>query len=148
MVGNFFEIQFLQQKWENNWTVIQIDEEKHQTVAAMLLDQEDSLCMMGSGESIVMGSGESVKPLMFFDISKLEAELVQIIKQEEVSTWKAYINSYDILNLLSFPMPMVNQNLLRGHLVMWLEPSCLEIVCLITLTVISSLSYSFRVSYP
>ena len=89
MVGNFFEIQFLQQKWENNWTVIQIDEEKHQTVAAMLLDQEDSLCTMGLRESIVMSSVESVKPLMFFDINKLEAELVQIIKQEEVSTWKA-----------------------------------------------------------
>ena len=89
MVSNFVKIQFLQQKRENNWTVIQIDEEKHQTVAAMLLDQEDSLCTMGLGESIVMSSVESVKPLMFFDINKLEAELVQIIKQEEVSTWKA-----------------------------------------------------------
>ena len=66
--------------------MIQIDEEKHQTVAAMLLDQEDSLCTMGLGESIVISSVESVKPLMFFDINKLEAELVQIIKQEEVST--------------------------------------------------------------
>ena len=93
IVDNFAKIQFLQQKWESNWTVIYIDKEKHQTVAAMLLDQEDSLCMMGLGESIVMGSGESVKPLMFFDISKLEAELVQIIKQEKVSTWKAYIDS-------------------------------------------------------
>ena len=89
MVSNFVKIQFLQQKRENNWTVIQIDEEKHQTVAAMLLDQEDSLCTMGLRESIVMSSVESVKPLMFFDINKLEAELVQIIKQEEVSTWKA-----------------------------------------------------------
>ena len=89
MVSNFVKIQFLQQKRENNWTVIQIDEEKHQTVAAMLLDQEDSLCTMGLGESIVISSVESVKPLMFFDINKLEAELVQIIKQEEVSTWKA-----------------------------------------------------------
>ena len=89
MVSNFVKIQFLQQKRENNWTAIQIDEEKHQTVAAMLLDQEDSLGVMGLGESIVMSSVESVKPLMFFDINKLEAELVQIIKQEEVSTWKA-----------------------------------------------------------
>ena len=51
----------------------------------MLLDQEDSLGVMGLGESIVMSSVESVMPLIFFDISKLEAELVQIIKQEEVS---------------------------------------------------------------
>ena len=51
----------------------------------MLLGQEDSLGVMGSGESIVIGSGDLMKSLVFFDISKLEAELVQIIKQEEVS---------------------------------------------------------------
>ena len=41
----------------------------------MLLDLEDSLGVSGSGKSLV-----------FFDIGKLEAELVQIVKQEEVST--------------------------------------------------------------
>ena len=34
----------------------------------------------------VMGSGEWMKSLVFFDIGKLEAELVQIVKQEEVCT--------------------------------------------------------------
>ena len=38
----------------------------------MLLDQEDSLGVLSSGD------------LVFFDISKLEAELVQIVQQEEV----------------------------------------------------------------
>ena len=52
----------------------------------MLLNKEDSLGVMGSGDSIVVGSRESVNSLMFFDISKLEAELVQIIRQEEVCT--------------------------------------------------------------
>ena len=54
----------------------------------MLLGQEDSVGVIGSRsrESIVMGSGDLMKSLIFFDISKLEAELVQIIKQEEVST--------------------------------------------------------------
>ena len=41
----------------------------------MLLDLEDSLSVSGSGKSLV-----------FFDIGKLEAELVQIVKQEEVRT--------------------------------------------------------------
>ena len=83
--------------------------------AAMLLNKEDSLGVMGSGDSIVVGSRESVNSLMFFDISKLEAELVQIIRQEEVCTWKAYIDTYDIFYLLSWPWSLVNQNILRGH---------------------------------
>ena len=45
----------------------------------MLLDQEDSLGVMG-------GSGELMKSLVFFDIDKLEAELVKLVVQEEVST--------------------------------------------------------------
>ena len=57
--------------------MIQFDEEKH-SEAAMLLDLEDSLG--------VMGSGELMKSLVFFDIGKLEAELVHIVKQEEVCT--------------------------------------------------------------
>ena len=57
--------------------MIQFDEEKH-SEAAMLLDLEDSLG--------VMGSGELMKSLVFFDIGKLEEELVQIVKQEEVCT--------------------------------------------------------------
>ena len=129
-VGNFSIVSFFSSKaWASHLTVMQIDEEKHQTVAAMLLNQEDSLGVKGSGDSIVVGSRESVKSLMFFDISKLEAELVQIIKQEEVCTRKAYI---DILNLLSWPWSIK----MRGHKCMWLEPSCLEnvpiLVCLLT----------------
>ena len=58
--------------------MIQFDEEKHSEGAMLLLGLEDSLG--------VMGSGEFMKSLVFFDIGKLEEELVQIVKQEEVCT--------------------------------------------------------------
>ena len=73
--------------------MIQFDEEKH-SEAAMLLDLEDSLG--------VMGSGELMKSLVFFDIGKLEAELVQIVKQEEVCTLLYILHGYGDSNFESF----------------------------------------------
>ena len=67
----------------NDWTVKPIDEVKHRK-AAMLLDQEDSLG--------VLSSRDLMKSLVFFDIGKLEAELVQKVQQEEVWTWKSYVD--------------------------------------------------------
>ena len=64
--------------------MIQINETTHRQ-AEMLLDQEDSLA--------VMSSGDFMKALVFFDIGKLEAELVQIVKQEEVCSLKACVDT-------------------------------------------------------